>query len=54
MHQFVEYGLITEQQYQRAMNIAMHNGQQLGETLIQLGYVDERKIQRYCHRILGF
>ncbi|GEM_PF-6070395 len=54
MHQFVSYGLIKRAQYKRAEKIAHRDGKEIGEVLIELGYVTEQSIQKYCRRILGF
>lgn len=53
MHLFVQKGLITEDQYQRALAYQQEKRVSFQESLIRLSYLREDKVKQYCDRMLG-
>jgi hypothetical protein len=53
MHIFVQQGLITEEQYRRALAYQQEKRVSFQESLIRLSYLREDKVKLYCDRMLG-
>ena len=53
MHPFIKYNLISREQFKYAQRIQNQRGGKLGEILLDLGYVNERKVVQYCEKIIG-
>jgi len=53
MHIYVEKGLITEEQYQKAIAYQEMNRLSFQETLLRLSFIREDKVVHYCEKVLG-
>jgi hypothetical protein len=54
MYYYVEKGLITEEQYQKALTYQKAKRTSFQEALINLSYIREDKVVNYCNKILGY
>lgn len=52
MNIYVQKGLITEDEYQKALSYQQKTNLSLHEALIKLSFIKEDKVVRYCESIL--
>jgi len=53
MHIYVEKGLITEEQYQKAIAYQKMTQLSFHEALLKLSFICEDKVVHYCETVLG-
>ncbi len=51
---YVKKGLITEEEYRKALAYQKASRLSFQESLIKLGFIKEERVVNYCNRILGF
>jgi hypothetical protein len=51
---YIKKGLITEDEYRKALAYQKTSRLSFQEALLKLGFIKEDKVVNYCNRILGF